>query len=67
MHPSSGVSKTVFATTGTCHSVKYRLKLQCYNCNFNLYFTEWHVPVVVNTVFDTPDDGCMTPETCRVV
>jgi hypothetical protein len=28
---------------------------------------EWRVPVVANTVFDTPDDGCVTPETCRVV
>ena len=23
-------------------------------------------PEVADTVFSTPDDGCMTPETCRV-
>ena len=26
-HPSSGVLKTVSATSGVCHAVKYRLKL----------------------------------------
>jgi len=26
----------------------------------------WHTPEVADTVFSTPDDGCMTPETCRV-
>ena len=26
----------------------------------------WRTPEVADTVFTTPDDGCMTPETCRV-
>ena len=26
----------------------------------------WRTPEVADTVFSTPDDGCMTPETCRV-
>ena len=26
----------------------------------------WRTPVVADTVFSTPDDGCMAPETCRV-
>ena len=26
----------------------------------------WHTPEVADTVFSTPDDGCVTPETCRV-
>ena len=26
----------------------------------------WHTPEVADTVFSTPDDGCMTHETCRV-
>jgi hypothetical protein len=26
----------------------------------------WHLPEVADTVFSTPDDGCVTPETCRV-
>jgi len=25
-----------------------------------------HTPEVADTVFSTPDDGCVTPETCRV-
>ena len=30
-----------------------------------LYFTELPVPVATVSVFYTPDDGCMMPETCR--
>ena len=30
-----------------------------------LYFTELPVPVAAMSVFYTPDDGRMTPETCR--
>ena len=26
----------------------------------------WRTPEVADTVFSTPDGGCMTPETCRV-
>ena len=26
----------------------------------------WHTPEAADTVFSTPDDGCVTPETCRV-
>jgi len=26
----------------------------------------WHTPEVADTVFSTPDDGCVTPKTCRV-
>jgi len=26
----------------------------------------WRTPEVADTVFSTPDDGCMTPKTCRV-
>ena len=30
-----------------------------------LYFTELLVPVAAGPVFYTPDDGRLTPETCR--
>ena len=30
-----------------------------------LYFTELPVPVAAVSVFYTPDDGRLTPETCR--
>jgi len=26
----------------------------------------WHTQEVADTVFSTPDDGCVTPQTCRV-
>ena len=42
-HPSSGVSKTVSATTGTRHSVRYRSKLQCFCC--------WHYIFMFCVVF----------------
>ena len=30
-----------------------------------LHFTELPVPVAAGSVYYTPDDGRMTPETCR--
>jgi len=30
------------------------------------HYVTWRTPEVADTVFGAPDDGCMTPETCRV-
>jgi len=51
-HPSSGVLKTVSATSGVCHG--------------NGTVTSFHRVLIRITIFNTPDDGCVTPETCRV-
>jgi len=69
MHPSSGVLKTVSATSGACHGngtvtsfhrglIRTGVSESC-----GMYS---HTPEVADTVFSTPDDGCVTPETCRV-
>ena len=54
MHPSSGVLKTVSATTGVRHAVKYRLKLLIFLLTVDSYvlfcvflFTSVHVSNVV--------------------
>ena len=84
-HPSSGVLKTVSATSGVCHgngTVTYfhrglirtgvracdpltpvRIRPRWKEVTVPL---PWHTPEVADTVFSTPDDRCVTPETCRV-
>ena len=51
-HPSSGVLKTVSATSGVCHG--------------NGTVTSFHRGLIRTGVSESPDDGCVTPETCRV-
>ena len=52
---SSGVFKTGTAATGTCVMIADYLPA-----------TITHVPVTAVPVLNTPDDGRLTPETCRV-
>ena len=40
-------------------------KRQLVSVILTLHFTELPVPVAAVSVFYTPDDGRMTPETCR--
>jgi len=72
-HPSSGVLKTVSATSGVCHGngtvtsfhrglIWIRIRPRWKEVTVPL---PWHTPEVTDTVFSTPDDGCVTPETCR--
>jgi hypothetical protein len=57
MHPSLGVLKTVSATSDVRHG----------NGTVTSFLRGLiRTPEVADTVFKTPDDGCMTPETCRV-
>ena len=71
-HPSSRVIKTVSATSGVCHGngtvTSFHLGLIRIRPRRKEVTVPlpWHTPEVVDTVFSTPDDGCMTPETCRV-
>ena len=54
-HPSSGVLKTVTATSGTGHNTGTATSLQR-----GLIRPRWRevaVPVAAVTVFSTPDDG----------
>ena len=54
--PSSGVPKTVTATSGTDHNIGTATSLQR-----GLIGTRWRevaVPEAAVTVFSTPDDGC---------
>ena len=57
------------ATTGTGSSVKYKIitltSWPRYVSVIMLYFTELPVPVAAVWVVYTPDDGRLTPETCR--
>ena len=52
-HPSSGVLKTVTATSGTGHNTATATSLQCGRIR-----TASPVPEVAVTVFSTPDDWC---------
>ena len=94
MHPSSGVLKTVSATSGACHGngtvtsfhrglIRTGVSESC-----GMYWSTFHktsytspdqakVEGSKGTItmtytrgsrysFYTPDDGCVTPETCRV-
>ena len=58
-HPSTGVLQTVSATSGVRHG-------NGTVTSFLLGLIRTQTPEVADTVFSTPDDGCMTPETCRV-
>ena len=74
---SSGVFKTSTAATGTCVIVVgqsshllIRAGTECF-CRVTLWCddlptTITHVPVAAVLVLNTPDDGRLTPETCRV-
>ena len=74
MHPSSGLLKTVSATSGVRHgngTVSSFLRGLIRTGVSESCATEEGrngiiTPEVADTVFSTPDDGCMTPETCRV-
>ena len=57
-HPSSGVLKTVTATSGTGHNIGTATSVQ--RGLIRPRWTEVAVPVpeVAVTVFITPDDGC---------
>ena len=61
-HPSSGVLKTVTATSGTGHNTGTATSLQ--RDPFRPRRREeavpvlWPVPEAAVTVFSTPDDGC---------
>ena len=59
-HPSSGVIKTVSATSGVCHGNGTVISFHRVLIRTGVAHT------VTDTVFSTPDDGCVTPETCRV-
>jgi len=69
MHPSSGVLKTVSATSGVCHG---NSTVTSFHRGLIPRWKEVtvplprHTPEVADTVFSTPDDGCVTPDTCRV-
>jgi len=70
MHPSSGVLKPVSATSGVRHGngtvtsfLRGLIRPRRKEVTVPL---PWHTPEVADTVFSTPDDGCVTPETCRV-
>ena len=67
-HPSSGVLKTVSATSGVCHGhglIRTAVRIRP---RWKEVTVPWprHTPEVADTVFSAPDDGCVTPETCRV-
>jgi len=55
-HPSSGVLKTVTATSGTGHNTGAATSLQ--RGQIGPRWREVAVPEVAVTVFSTPDDGC---------
>ena len=61
-HPSSGVLRTVTATSGTGHNIGTATSLQ--RGPIGPFWREvavpvlWPVPEVADTVFSTPDDGC---------
>jgi len=54
-HPSSGVLKTVTATSGIRHNTGTATSLQR---GLRPRWREVAVPEVAVTVFSTPDDGC---------
>jgi len=55
-HPSSGVLKTVIATSGTGHNTGTATSLQ--HGLIRSRRREVAVPEAAVTVFSTPDDGC---------
>jgi len=61
-HPSSGVLKTVTATSGTGHNIGTATSLQRGLIGTGLCDSHKPVPIrppeVAVTVFSTPDDGC---------
>ena len=58
-HPSSGVLKTVTATSGTGHNIGTATSLQRGLIGREVAVPVlWPVPEVAVTVFSTPDDGC---------
>ena len=72
MHPSSGVLKTVSATSGLRHGngtitsfLRGLIQIRPWRKEVTVPLP-WRTPEVADTVFGTPDDGCVTPETCRV-
>ena len=68
MHPSSGVLKTVSATSGVRHgngTVTSFLRIRPRRKKGTVPLP-WRTPEAADAVFSTPDDGCMIPETCRV-
>ena len=69
-HPSSGVLKTVSATSGVCHGhgtiTSFHRSLIWVRPRWKEVMVPlpWHTPEVADTVFST-HDGCVTPETCK--
>ena len=60
MRPSSGVKNIDTAATGTGTDLSLFVSV-----SLMPYFRELPVPVAAVSVFYIPDDGRMTPETCR--
>jgi len=54
-HPSSGVLKTVIATSGTGHNIGTAIRPRWREVGVPVLRP---VPEVAVTVFSTPDDGC---------
>jgi len=57
-HPSSGVLKSVTATSGTGHNTGKATSIQSDQIGTWPRWREVAVPKVAFTVFSTPDDGC---------
>ena len=57
--------KTTHTHTHTCKLQQNMYIGQLVSVSLMLYITELPVPVAVMSVFYTPDDGRMTPETSR--
>jgi hypothetical protein len=53
--------------THTCKLQQNTYLGQLVSVTLMLYFTELPVPVAAVSVFYTPDDGSMMPETCREI
>ena len=62
-------SQSMNCSLGLLYSIKYNIIITLQTdklvCVIMLYFTELPVPVAAVSVFYTPDDGRMMPETCR--
>jgi len=63
-HPSSGVIKTITATSGTGHNIGTATSLQ--RCQIRPRWREVAVMEVAVTVLVLLMMGAVTPETCRV-
>jgi len=61
-HPSSGVLKTVSATSGISHDTGTATSFHCGLIRSRwkevAVPVSWLIPEVADTVFSTPDDGC---------